>query len=187
MKNILLTLALLTSFVSNATLINLDLDKTNYFENEVVTAQLTVTDLDYFLSSFAATIGYDSNALALLNWTFGNGFDDGLGNSPYADDSVAGLFYLEDFADVDADEMILQANQGTGFTLATLTFRALTAGSQILSILGDDTEVVSLDGNSIDMFSQVDKSFDVTAVPEPASALLLLSSLLLIRTRFSKK
>lgn len=186
MKNLLLTLVLLTSFASHATLISLDLDKTDYLENEVVIAQLAVSELDYFLSSFAAEIEYDSSALALLNWTFGYGFNDGLGHTPYADDSIAGLFYLEDIADFGADEMTLQANQGAGFTLATLTFRALTAGPQILSIL-DGMEVVSLDNNSIDQFNQFDARFNVTSVPEPASALLFLSSLLLLRTRFSKK
>ena len=186
MKKLLLTLVLLTSFASNATLINLDLDKTNYLENEVVTAQLNLTSLDYFLGGFVAEVSYDFNALELINWSFGNGFNDGLGHTPYADDSIAGLFYLEDFAYFDADEMVLQANQGTGFTLATLTFRALTAGPQILSVL-DSMEVVSLDNNSIDRFNQFDAKFNVTSVPEPASALLFLSSLLLLRTRFSKK
>lgn len=186
MKKLLLTLVLLTSFASNATLISLDLDKTNYLENEVVTAQLNLTSLDYFLGGVVAEVNYDFNALELINWSFGNGFDDGLGSVSYSDNSVAGLFYLDDFADFGADEMILQANQGTGFTLATLTFRALSAGPQILSIL-DGMEVVSLDNNSIDRFSQFDAKFNVTSVPEPASALLFLSSLLLLRTRFSKK
>lgn len=182
MKKILLTIALLASFCCNATLITLDLDKATYDEGELITAQLAVDDIDYFMGGFAAEIGFDSSTIELVSWMFGDGFDDGFGSYSYADDVVAGLLYLEDFADLSADQAILESNQGSGFTLATFTFRALAAGPQVLSILSG-MEVISMDNNTLDTFGQVDAQFSVNPVPEPATAILILSSLLILGRR----
>jgi len=184
MKNLILAFTLMFSLNSNATLIELAFDKTNYAENEQITGQLIVSDLSYLLGGFAGTISFDDNALSLVNWTFGNGFDDGNGSSSYSDDSTSGQLYLDDYTDLMADELIIAGQQGTSFILASFSFNSLTTGSHSIELLAG-LEVISFDNLNIDNFEQKSASFMVNSVPEPTTALLLLASLFLLRRKLS--
>ena len=121
-------------------------------------------------------LGFDDSALALQSWMFGSGFDDGLGSFSFADDSNAGELFVEDYADIFADEGVIAANQGLGFVLATITFTALEAGTQTLSLLAG-AEFVSFDNQFLETLGALEVSFNVTAVPEPAVLLLMLAGL----------
>lgn len=184
MKQLLLLITLVISMSSQATLIELSFDQNQYNENDVITGQLVASDLSYTLGGFAGEIQFDTTSLLLTGWNFSDGFDDGLGSYPYADDSNPGFLYLEDYADPFADENTIIANQGTRFVLASFTFSALSAGIHTISLL-PGMEVVSFDNSAIASFSQIDASISVNKVPEPTTMLLLASSLLLIRLKRS--
>ncbi|MDO6444800.1 PEP-CTERM sorting domain-containing protein [Colwellia sp. 1_MG-2023] len=182
MKNILLIIALLFSVNSQATLIALSFDQTEYNNNETITGQLVASDLSYLLGGFAGTINFDPSQLALTGWSFGNGFDDGLGSYSAVDDSVAGTLYLEDFADFYADEPTIIANQGASFVLASFTFNALSSGIQTVSLL-QGLEVVSFDNSQLESFAGQSVSFNVSQVPEPMSIVLLAAALVFLIRR----
>lgn len=186
MKNLLLIIAFIVSANSHATLIELSFDQAEYSMNDTITGQLIASDLSYSLGGFAGTIDFDSNELSLTDWAFGNGFDDGFGSWFFGDDSIAGSLYLEDFADFSADEATLIANQGTGFVLASFSFKALTAGIHTVSYL-QGFEIVSLDNTQLDSFSGRSATFNVSEVPEPMSMVLFASALgLVFRKQFRK-
>ncbi|GAA6203957.1 PEP-CTERM sorting domain-containing protein [Thalassotalea sp. SU-HH00458] len=182
MKKILLIIVLMFSVNSQATIIALKFDQTEYNNNDSMTGQLVASDLSYSLGGFAGTINFDPSQLALTGWSFGNGFDDGLGSYFAADDSVAGTLYLEDFADFFADELTLVANQGTSFVLASFTFNALSSGLQTVSYL-QGLEVVSLDNSQLESFAGQAVSFNVSQVPEPMSIVLLAAALVFLTRR----
>ena len=182
MKNLLIALSLLISVNSHATLIELSFDQDSYGQNDVITGQLIASDLSYTLGGFASTIAFDDSQLALTGFTFGNGFDDGLGSYSFGDDSIAGSLFLEDYADAWADEMTIATNQGTSFVLASFTFTALSAGLNTVSLLAG-SEVVSFDNAMLDTLGAHSASFDVTAVPTPMTGVLFATCLLLMRRK----
>lgn len=153
------------SFNSQAALIELAFDKDNYAADETITGQLIVSDMSYLLGGFASTISFDDSALSLINWTFGNGFDDGLGSYSFADDSTGGQLYLEDYADAFTDELTIITQQGIRFVLASFSFNALTSGTHSVDLLSG-LEIISFDNIELDTFSQHSASFTVNAVPE---------------------
>lgn len=124
------------------------------------------------LGTFDVDIGFDSSILTFNGATFGNQLDlFGLGdiNSVTLGVSSINLFELsfESVADLDS----LQAG---AFTLATLSFTALSTGSSPLSIsvnalgdsLGDPLQAELVTGS-------ISNIRNVNAVPEPSSLLLV--------------
>lgn len=124
------------------------------------------------LGTFDLDIGFDSSILTFNGATFGNQLDlFGLGdiNSVTPGVGTINLFELslESAADLDS----LQAG---AFTLATLSFTALSDGSSPLSIsvnalgdsLGDPLQTALVTGS-------INSIRNVNAVPEPSSLLLL--------------
>ncbi len=185
MKRIFLLLTLIASINAQATIIELNVDQAEYGINDTITGQLVASDLSYTLGAFWANISFDDSLLALTGWNFGNGFDDGFGSAPFADDSIAGSLGLSDFAFFDADEATLIANQSSGFVLASFTFKALAAGSHSIN-LDPGMGIESFDGTSYDSFDQQSASFNVSQVPEPMTSLLFASCLVLLaRKRFT--
>lgn len=186
MKNLIIVISLLLSFSTQATLMSISLDKTSYQVNDTITAQLVISDLSYILGGFDAEVNFDPSMLGLTGWSFGTGFDDGIvGSIADGDDLFPGALILAEYTEPNADANILAQRQGNGFVFATFTFSALSAGPMEIFLM--DGLLVSLDNMFDEGFSGTSSIVNVTSVPEPASALLLLSSLLLIRTRFSKK
>ena len=124
------------------------------------------------LGTFDLDIGFDSSILSFNSATFGNQLDlFGLGdiNSVTPGVGTINLFELslESAADLDS----LQAG---AFTLATLSFTALSDGSSALSIsvnalgdaLGDPLQAELIAGS-------INGIRNVNAVPEPSSLLLV--------------
>lgn len=188
MKNLLLTLTLCSAMalasISNAAVISIDFGgQTQYDINDTVYGQLIVSDFDDTLGAFFAELNYQPANLALLNWQFGNGFDDGLGSYQFDDhDNLAGSLYLEDYSDLFADINILNANQGSSFTLASFSFKALSSGQHDISLNAFNTGL--LDFDNYDVNTQLSNaSFNVSQdveVPEPASMLIFISALALL-------
>ncbi|OKY27839.1 cohesin domain-containing protein [Thalassotalea sp. PP2-459] len=176
-----LFISLLTFFTLNcqATLLELKVDQASYQEGDTVTATIVAKNFPYTLGGFAGEVSFDDNGLALTSWQFGQGFDDGFGSFSYADDSISGSLYLEDYAYIFADEPTIIANQGNEFVLATIAFTAMGAGQQTLSLL-NGVEVLSFDNTMLEQLQGMAVTFDVTSVPTPASIALFSIALLLL-------
>jgi len=176
MKYLITLLSLVISINANATLLAINFDDTDYAVGDTVTGELVVSGFTETLGGFFTEIAFDEQLLSLTGFSFGNGFDDGLGSFSLADDSFAGFLSLEDYADLGADSSILALNQGSSFVLANFTFEALSAGLQTVSILAG-SEVISFDNAELAILPGSSASFNVTQVPEPTTGLLLLAGL----------
>ena len=175
MKYLITLLGLVLSINANATLLTIDFDNTDYAVGDTVTGQLVVSNFPETLAHFAGEITFDDSSLSLTGWTFGNGFDDGLGSFQLADDTLPGELFLQDLTGFFADEATLSSIQGQSFVLASFSFEALTAGMQTVSFLNSYVETFSGDWlNTLPVYSA---SFNVTQVPEPTTGLLLLAGL----------
>lgn len=182
MKKFILTLMAIFSFNSQATLITLELDKAQYQENDLITLNLIASNFAYPLGGFAAEVAFEHNQLELMSWQFGNGFDDGLGSYQYADNSIDGLLYIDNYADIFADENVIIANQGVEFILASIVLKASVAGEHIINLLGN-AQVISFDNFNIETLNGANITASVNKVPEPLSALILLTGLALLYRR----
>jgi hypothetical protein len=185
MKSMLLALCLLFSGFSHATLIQLDAERSDYQIGETIVVTLSVSELTETLGGFWAEILYSTSGISLLDWQFGDGFDDGFGSYQLTEhDPSSGVFYLEDYADLFADAAILADKQGRSFVLATLSFLATEAGNIILSFNPTQVGVLNFDNNFIDV-TTADLNFTVSAVqvPVPATALLMLAGMALLLRR----
>lgn len=134
MKKIIALFTFIVSMSTQATLISLEFDKKTYQQNETITGQLIANDVTDTLGLFAAEINFNDLKLMLTGWSFGNGFDDGLGSFPFADDFVPGILFLSDAADFSADEAVIAANQGSAFVLASFTFSAQSLGNHTVNL-----------------------------------------------------
>ncbi|WP_019676088.1 PEP-CTERM sorting domain-containing protein [Arsukibacterium perlucidum] len=185
MKSILLALGILFSGLSHATLIQLDTERSDYKIGETIVVTLSVSDFTETLSGFWAEIFYSSSAISLLDWHFGEGFDDGFGSSPFADhDASSGALYLEEYADFFADESILAGLQGSSFVLATFSFLATETGNILLSFNPEKFGALNFANDFIDV-NTADLNFTVSAVevPVPTTALLMFAGMALLLRR----
>ncbi|SNY45503.1 PEP-CTERM protein-sorting domain-containing protein [Arsukibacterium tuosuense] len=185
MKSIVLALCLLFSGLSHATLIQLATERSDYQIGETIVVSLSVSDVTETLGGFWAEILYPTSALSLLDWQFGEGFDDGFGSSPFADhDASSGTLYLEEYADLWADESILEGLQGSSFVLATFSFLATEAGNILLSFNPAEFGAINFDNDFIDV-STADLNFTVNAVqvPVPTTAILMIAGMALLLRR----
>lgn len=182
MKKILFMLSLLVSSFSQAALIGIELDQDNYEVNDTISGQIIVSDVDETLGWFWTTLNYQAADLALVDWSFGTGFDNGETSA----ENLAGTLYLEEQT-WSFDESLLASLQGNSFILASFSFKALTAG--LISLSFDEAESGLLNFDFAPVTAQFSgTSFTVsddssTSVPEPASFLLFAGALALIRTQ----
>ena len=188
MKNIFLLLAVLISFNSNAALISISLDKSQYQLNETISGQLVVSEFTESLGGFWAQLNFDPVVLSMESWQFGNGFDDGLGSLQFDEyNESGGSLYLGDYSDLFADTNVLLANQGTEFVLASFTAKSNSAGSHMLT--SNDFGLLNFGNDFVDV-NFVPQNINVvnaTQVPEPGTWLLMFASLLILgRSQFRK-
>ena len=187
MKTVLFAFCLLLSGWSQAALIQLEPNQTNYQVGDTIQLNMTISGLTETVGAFFTEIVYQPSAMTLQSWQFGSGLDDGFGSLPFADhDAVTGSISLDEYAFFDADESILAQQQGNGFILASLSFVALQAGDFWLNFNPNWFGVESFDGAFIDAsFADVNLSISNPAqVPAPATMMLLLLGLgLLLRRR----
>lgn len=167
---------ILLSQNSFAGLIELEVDQSTYQVNDVITAKVVVSDFSETLAGAFTELMFDVNALSLIDWQFSNMFDDGFGSYQYADDSILGALFLEDYADISADIATLAAQQGNRFVFATVQFKVLAEGLLDLGLNNNQSGFLSMDNDYL-ATSVIGTSFTVgssTAVPVPATFMLML-------------
>ena len=185
MKTILITFCLLFSGLSQAALIQLQPNQTEYQVGDTVELSMTISGLTETVASFKTEVFYQPSAFLLQSWQFGSGLDDGFGSLQFADhDEAMGSIALDEFT-FASDESILAGQQGNGFVLANLSFVALQAGEFLFSFNPLLFGVENFAGDFIDAsFNDLNVSINPTQVPVPATALLLLTGMgLLLRRR----
>ena len=180
MKNLSLVLSLfggmLAATASSASIV-LSLGSETISAGDTATVALDVSGLTpgvTSLGTFDVNIAFNSNVLSFATASFGDpvlGADqldpEGYGTSSSITPGKGTVDLFELSLD---DSAALLASQPANFTLATLTFHALTTGSSALSLssnaLGDQS------GNSLTAELQ-NGSVNVSAVPLPAAGPLL--------------
>lgn len=170
---------------AQAGVIQIETNKSSYQNGELITATLRASALSDVLTGFFLALQYQPAQLALQNFSFGNGFDDGFGSYRFsAADQAGGSLALEEYADWAAALATLAAQQNGSFILATIQFKALGTGQFSLNL---DPAYLGLltAGGDLQTPEWSGASFNVTGgatVPAPAP-LLLMSGLLLLLVR----
>lgn len=132
---------------AQAAIISIETDKQQYQVGEKITAFLKVSQADVLLSGFFLALQYQHSALAVLQWGYGNSFDDGFGSYQFGEHDLAnGRLSVEDYADWAADQSLLAALQSGGFLLATVEFQALVGGQLSLSLDPTYLGLLTFDG-----------------------------------------
>ena len=181
MKKLIALFAFCLAFSSQAAVIKVELDKAQYQKDELVQAQIRLQGYSDGLAGFTLDLSYWSAALGFETVTFGPhfspiepNFGDYSKNGSTLTISEMNLF---DFA-WDLDDV-----RGPDFTLATVTFKALGGG--LHKLLLKNIELTDGWGDQLKDFNVEAATVNVAgpAVPAPATALLLLPALLLLRRR----
>jgi hypothetical protein len=186
MKKLLILLSVLLSTYSQAGIIEINFDKDNYLLGETIYGELVVRDFDQALGGFFAEITYQPNSLSLIDWDFGNGFDDGI----TFDEHKSASLYLEEYT-LSFDESYIANLQGTNFTLASFSFSASELGEHFVNFNLMNSALLDFDfGDISPQFSG--SSFNVTnnlptPVPTPATLLLLASGLFFLTQKGNAK
>jgi len=166
---------------AQAGVIQIDTDKSSYQTGELITATLRASALNDVLTGFFLALQYQPGPLALQNFSFGGGLDDGFGSYQFSDHS-SGRLALEEYADWAATLATLAAKQHGSFILATLQFKA--SGSGLFSLKLDPSYLGLLTaGGDLQSADWTGSSFSVTdntTVPAPAPLLLMCGALLLL-------
>jgi hypothetical protein len=168
---------------AQAGVIQIETNKSSYQNGELITATLRASALSDVLTGFFLALQYQPAQLALQNFSFGNGFDDGFGSYRFsAADQAGGSLALEEYADWAAALATLAAQQNGSFILATIKFKALGTGQFSLNL---DPAYLGLltAGGDLQTPEWSGVSFNVTdsaTVPAPAPLLLMCGLLLLL-------
>ncbi len=186
MKHLISALLLLLSTSSHAALIYFEADQSSYQQGEDIQVNMFVSDFSGTLGGFFAELFYDPQ-LNLQSWQFGNGFDDGLGSMQDWGYASSGYFALSDYT-FAFDENLL-SHQGNNFMLASFIFTASDTGNFWLDLNSAASGLLSFDNDFVD-FSSSALAINISPaaeIPLPATALLLLAGLPLLRLRNSNQ
>ncbi len=177
MKKLIACCAFLLSFMTQATVVKVELDKSHYQVGDDISAQLKILDYTAGVSVFQLDLRYLLAGLNLESVSFSGALNNGFQDYWHTGDVLS---LLEFNTDLSVD---LAALQSAGFVVATLKFKALLAGSFSLDLLSAD--LGDLDGNTITPVELQGAGFNVAGatVPAPATALLLLPALLMLARR----
>lgn len=166
---------------AQAGVIQIETNKSSYQSGELITATLKASAFSDVLTGFFLALQYQPGQLALQNFSFGGGFDDGFGSYQFSDHS-SGRLALEEYADWAAALATLAAQQNGSFILATIQFKA--SGTGLFSLNLDPAYLGFLTaGGELEGADWIGSSFSVTdnaTVPAPAPLLLMCGALLLL-------
>jgi len=181
-KIIMLISTLCIAFTSNATLISLSLDQTEYNVGDVATASIIISDIEQefgfqkLLAFFELDANYDDSKLSFNSATFGDKLDVDalLPSDRIIDDSVAGALYLSELTFALGADLFLAQNGLSSFEIATVSFDVLATGTSELSLnnilLGTDLGTSFTDVTSENTMINVAS----TSVPVPATFMLFM-------------
>lgn len=189
-KNLLSSLILAASVCclcspAQAGVIQIETNKSSYQSGELITATLKANAFSEVLTGFFLALQYQPGQLVLQGFSFGGGFDDGLGSYQFSE-HTSGQLALEEYADWAAALATLAAQQNGSFILATIQFKA--AGSGLFSLNLDPSYLGLLTASGdLQTADWTGSSFSVTdtaSVPAPAPLLLMCFALMaLVRRR----
>jgi len=133
------------------------------------------------LSGFIVQLDYDSTIAAAQSVAFGSKLNLLGDDFQYSDlSSIPGQITLEEFS--DASSTALEGAQSSSFTLATIEFQGLAAGTTTLTI-DPSSSLSDENGNTLDVINLNGASFTVTPVPEPGTCALAALALGIIALR----
>lgn len=188
LKQLFAAAALLLSLQSQATVITVELDKSQYEVGETVTAQLWLSDIHTLVTSFNTSLLFNDQLLQLQSVLFGNFLTLPAVGSDQGTQQNAGQLDLWEmffgFSTEDIDE--LRAVQpGNKFLLANISFTALKNGLSELSLRNSAVTYEPLgDAPYLDEEVMPGGAFVQTGNPAlvsaPATAWLMLPALLLM-------
>lgn len=166
---------------AQAGVIRIETNQSSYQSGELITARVKASAFSDVLTGFFLALQYQPGQLSLQNFSFGGGFDDGLGSYQFSDHS-SGRLALEEYADWAAALATLAAQQNGSFILATIQFKA--SGTGLFSLNLDPAYLGFLTaGGELEGADWIGSSFSVTdhaTVPAPAPLLLMCGALLLL-------
>ncbi|WP_286235439.1 hypothetical protein [Thalassotalea sediminis] len=102
----------------------------------------------------------------LSQWHFSNGFDDGVGNYFFADDSQQERLYIEGYTDLFADKATIPSQQSSEFLVTEVAFIANAVDHQSFSFL-NNIEILSFDNVILEQLQGASVTFELPTVPCP--------------------
>lgn len=188
-KTLFAAAALLFSLQSQATVINVQLDQSQYEVGDTVTAELWLSDIQDLVTGFDASLLFNTQLLQLQNVSFGDFLSIAAVGSDQGSQLNGGQldlwelyfgFSTEDMADLRA------VQPGNNFRLASISFKALKNGlsglqlgfAQVIYEPVGDMPYFDLAVHSDQALVQIGDQ--ATAVSAPATVWLLLPALLLM-------
>lgn len=174
MKMLFWCLVFCFSAVSQAALLTLQADRTQYQVGETVQLNLWLSEFPGSVGSYWAKLHYEPAAFVFADGQFGDSF---AGASLQYLQSAADMLTLEEYAFWDADVAQLSALQGSGFALARISFVAKTAGDWSFNFADDFIGAELFSGATLPVQAK-GLTLQVQAVSAPAGwSLLLLAGL----------
>lgn len=191
LKKLCAAAALLLSVQANATLISVNLDQASYNVGDTIQASLVLSDIQTLVTGFDASLLFNQSLVELTEIKFGDFLSLPAVGSDQGDIRGAGKVDLyELFFGFSTEDLLdlSQVQQSSPFVLATVSFKALKAGANEFALRGLSVLYTPKDGP--DYSDKETRGRSATAqingpasVPAPATLLLLLPALLLLRRR----
>ncbi|OUR61566.1 hypothetical protein A9Q74_08860 [Colwellia sp. 39_35_sub15_T18] len=193
----LITMLMLTlvTLSSQATLLSVDLDNTDYQVGDVLSADIVISDIeldavgfDKLVASFNTNFLFDDSLLAFDNVTFGDKLD--VDPDPFfasfQDTNLAssGNLFIQEVAQAFDFDLFFAQSGLSQFVLATVNFNVLQSGVGSLNFanatVGDEF------GSSFIGVQAAGASFTVAnsvAVPEPSTFILVIAAMMILLRR----
>lgn len=191
LKKLFAAAALLLSVQANATLITVDLDQASYNVGDTIKASLVLTEIQALVTGFDASLLFNQSLVELTEIKFGDFLSLPAVGSDQGDIRSAGKVDLYELFFGFSNEDIFDLSQvqaNSPFVLATVSFKALKAGASEFALGGLSVMYLPEDGpeysdNETRGRSATAQISGPASVPAPATLLLLLPALLLLRRR----
>jgi len=188
------SILLTTSVGANANLLSVELDNTSYGVGDTVVASVYFSDIEQDglgqipLAAYLFNLMFDDSLLAFDSINFGTSLDVGFFPSDQSSSLSGATLTIEEFS--YGDDLDLAAMQTSSFLLASVSFTALQAGDELLSLsTGLFSDALGTPGvfDIIDVNGAIVSVTAPTSVPEPSVLSLLFCGLLLLAGRRSRR